>query len=91
VSVPEVDALRATLVEVLRSAHAASRGVSPAVEPAVRAHARAMREAGISIAQTLVEVKSLVREHTGHDEPIFTPKVVGWTVAGYFDGTSRST
>jgi hypothetical protein len=63
--------------------------VPPAAELTVRAYARAMRESGIAIGQTLVEVKDLVRTHTGRDEPIFTPKVVGWAVAGYFEGTGR--
>ena len=48
-----------------------------------------MRVAGENIGQTLVQVKDLVRAHTGYDEPIFTPKVVGWTVAGFFEGTKR--
>jgi hypothetical protein len=55
----------------------------------MRAYARAAREAGVGVAQLLVEVKALVQAHTGHDEPIFTPKVVGWAVAGYFDGTGK--
>jgi hypothetical protein len=36
-----------------------------------------------------VEVKDLVRVHTGQDDPIFTPRVVGWTVAGFFQRTVR--
>jgi hypothetical protein len=48
-----------------------------------------MRLAGENIGPALVQVKDLVRAHTGYDEPIFTPKVVGWTVAGFFEGTSR--
>lgn len=79
---------RTAYVESLRSAHAAGRGATPSVEVAVRAYARALREAGVAVGTALVEVKSLVREHTGLDEPIFVPKVVGWAVAGYFDGTS---
>ena len=82
-----VSATRAEFVEVLRAAHAGRRGVTPNVEPAVRAYARALREAGASIGEVLVQVKELVRLHTGHDEPIITPKVVGWAVAGYFEGT----
>jgi enhancing lycopene biosynthesis protein 2 len=85
----EVDAKRVGFIAALRSAYAARRGVSPDVEPAVRAYARAMREAGIPVGRALVDVKDLVRAHTGYDEPIFTPKVIGWAVAGYFAGTSR--
>ncbi|MFL5606550.1 MAG: hypothetical protein ACJ8AD_08905, partial [Gemmatimonadaceae bacterium] len=55
----------------------------------VRAYGRAMRESGRAIGQTLVEVKDLLRAHTGHDEPIFTPKVIGWAIAGFFDGAGR--
>jgi hypothetical protein len=47
-----------------------------------------MRTAGSGIGQVLVQVKDLVRAHSGYDEPIVTPKVVGWTVAGFFYGTS---
>lgn len=79
---------REACVESLRSAYAARRGVTPSVEAAVRAYARALREAGIVIGPALIEVKNLVRAHTGLHEPIFMPRVVGWAVAGYFDGTS---
>ena len=68
---------RAAFIDALRSAHAARRGVTPDVEPTARAYARAMRESGVAIGATLVDAKDLVRAHTGHDEPIFTPKVVG--------------
>lgn len=88
-SVPEVAATRADFIEALRAAYAARRGVTSQVEVAVRAYARAMREAGENVGQVLVHVKDLVRAHTGYDEPIFTPKVVGWTVAGFFEGTAR--
>jgi len=63
--------------------------VTPAVEIAVRAFARAMREADMAIGTALVEMKTLVHAHTGHDEPIFTPKVVGWAIAGYFAGAGK--
>jgi hypothetical protein len=80
--------LKAQLIEALQNARTARRGPTPELENLVRAHARAWREAGKSIERVLIDVKALVREHTGQDEPIFTPKVVGWTVAGYFAGTS---
>jgi hypothetical protein len=41
------------------------------------------------IEPALIEVKALVRELTGSDAPIFIPKVVGWTVAGYCADTSE--
>jgi hypothetical protein len=87
VTAPDIGATRSTFIEALRSAHAVRRGVSPEVETTVRAYARAMRLAGENVGQTLVQVKDLVRAHTGYDEPIFTPKVVGWAVAGFFEGT----
>jgi hypothetical protein len=91
VSISDVDAQRAAFVEALRSACAARRGVTDSMEPAARAYARAMREAGVTIGAALVDVKDLVRAHAGHDEPIFTPKVVGWVIAGFFAGTSPRT
>ena len=88
-SVGDTDATRAEFIEALRSAYAARRGVTPAVEPTVRAYAKALRENGVQIGQALVDIKDLVRAHTGYDEPIFTPKVIGWAVAGYFAGTAK--
>ena len=85
----DVSATRAGFVEALQAAHAARRGVTPHIEPTVRAFARALRQAGASIGEVLVQVKELVRLHTGHDEPIITPKAVGWAVAGYFEGTAH--
>ena len=87
---PTGDPRRATFIDALRSAHAARRGVTPLVEAAARAYARAKRESGAAIGETLVDVKDLVRAHTGYDEPIFTSKVIGWVVAGFYEGTSRS-
>jgi hypothetical protein len=57
------------------------------LEEDVRTFARLSREAGRSIAELLIEVKEIVRTQTGADEPLFTPKIVGWAVAGYFSGT----
>lgn len=85
----DVDATRVAYIETLRAAYAARRGATPALEMAVRAYARALREDGVAIGRALIEVKDLVRAHTGYDEPIITPKVVGWAVAGYFAGTGR--
>lgn len=61
----------------------------PAVQADVRAYARAQREVGIPVSQVLVEVKAMLLQHTGRDEPVFKPQIVGWTVAGYFEGTAR--
>jgi hypothetical protein len=85
-----VSAARAALVAALQTAHSARRGVPHSLEFPVRAFARASREAGIDVAEVLIEVKALVRRQVAADEPIFTPKVVGWTVAGYFAGTGRN-
>jgi hypothetical protein len=84
-----VTAARASFVEALQSAYAARRGATSQVQSAARAYARALRVSGVAVGAALVDVKRLVREHTADDEPIFTPKVVGWAVAGYFAGTSR--
>jgi hypothetical protein len=88
VSISDVDAARAAFIEALRSAYAARQGATPQVEATARAYALGMRKAGSGIGQALVLVKDLVRAHSGYDEPIVTPKVVGWTVAGFFHGTS---
>lgn len=58
------------------------------LEAPVRAFARAQREAGVGIVATLSAVKDLVREGTGPNEAVLTPRVVGWAVAGYYAGTS---
>lgn len=86
----EVNTRTAQLADSLRLAHAARRGVPPDMEATVRAYARAQREAGADIGRVLVEVKALVRANTGSDEPIFTPRIIGWTVASFFHGTSRA-
>lgn len=54
----------------------------------MRAYGRSRREAGHSIGRVLIEVKRLVREHAAADETVFTPKIVGWTVAGFFEGSA---
>jgi hypothetical protein len=84
-----VSAARAALVAALQAAFTAQRGVPHSLESAARAFARASREAGIDVAEVLIEVKALIRDQVAADEPLFTPKVVGWTVAGYFTGTGR--
>ena len=76
------------LVEALIAARSARRGVPATLEALVRAHASAQREAGVEIGPLLVAVKTMVRQLTGDDELVFMPKVVGWTVAGYFAGTA---
>jgi hypothetical protein len=78
----------ARLSDALRAAHATRRGVPAELQDFVRAHARDFRLAGGDIGTLLVAVKLVVRETTGVEEPIFTPKVVGWTIAGFFDGTA---
>ena len=85
-----VEALSSQLAEALRAAHAAGLGVPPDLQPVVRDFAKAWRVAGGEIGALLVEAKRLVREYTGTHEPVFTPKIVGWTIAGYFDGTTKS-
>ncbi len=80
---------RIVLVRAMAMVHSAGRlDAAPLQEP-VRAFARARREAGVGIAECLLEVKQMIAEETGRDAPVFTPQVVGWAVRGYFEGTSR--
>lgn len=80
---------RGRLADALIAARAARRGVPVSLESVVRAHAQERREAGTGIGAVLVDVKALVLELMGDDELVFMPKVVGWTVAGYFAGTGQ--
>jgi hypothetical protein len=82
-------AARARLLIALSAARDARRGVPETLEPEVRRFAQLSREHGLSISELLIDVKALVRAHVGVDEPLFTPKVVGWAVAGYFAGSAR--
>lgn len=84
----DVRAARAELADALSEAHLANRGVPAGMEDLVRTHARMSREAGMLIEDVIRDVKALIREHAGMDELIFTPKIVGWTVAGYFKGSN---
>ena len=77
------------LAAALADAHEARLGLPKQLEALVRAYAHAHREAGSNIGAVLIEVKALVRDHADIDAPVFMPKVVGWTVAGYFAGTTR--
>jgi hypothetical protein len=77
------------LTEALESAYLARRGPTAELEAIVRAHARARRLAGDDITSVLIDVKSAVRACTLEQEPVFTPKVVGWTVAGFYAGSAR--
>jgi hypothetical protein len=82
-----VRALRAELIAAIMTAHAARRGDPRPIEPLIRTYAKSQREAGVSVALVLIEVKALLRDHAGRDSAAFTPKLVGWTVAGYYAGT----
>jgi hypothetical protein len=85
----ELDALTARVAEALSEAHRARLGVPSSLESLVRAYARAHQDAGSNIGAVLIEVKSLVREHADIDAPVFMPKIVGWTVAGFFAATKQ--
>jgi hypothetical protein len=76
------------LTNALTDAHAARRGVPIELRPVVADYAKASRSAGVQIGALLVDVKQLVRRTTGQDEALFIPKVIGWAIAGYFEGTS---
>jgi hypothetical protein len=76
------------LTNALTEAHATRRGVPIELRAVVADYARASRLSGVQIGALLVDVKQLVRRTTGQDEVLFTPKVIGWVIAGYFEGTS---
>lgn len=82
--------LRLALVEALRDAYRTGLGVPRTLEAPVRAYARAMRLDGVAIEKVIIELKDLVRDETRDHEGVFRPRIVGWTVAGYFAGTSRA-
>jgi hypothetical protein len=81
---------RSGLAGALRDAFDRRLGVPPSLEPVVREFSRARRLEGVAIEKVLIEVKQLIREETGDHAPLFTPRVVGWAVAGYFAGTGRA-
>lgn len=76
-------------MQALREATEAGRGVPSDLEQVVRAFASAEHDAGRLVEEMLLDVKAIVRETTGRDEPLFMPKVIGWSVAGYFAGRPR--
>jgi hypothetical protein len=82
-------AARADFRAALILARRTNRLDSAPLEAPARALARAYRESGISVAECLVTVKQMLREETGPDASIFIPSVVGWTVRGYYEGTSK--
>lgn len=79
--------LRAALIEALREAYRAGLGIPPSLEPRARAFARAQREAGVAVEKVIIEMKAIVRAETNDRELLFVPRLVGWTVAGYFAGS----
>jgi hypothetical protein len=83
------EAAHERLVEALRAAHVAGRGVPSDLEAIVRAYAATRRAAGDPVERILVDVKALLGAHVGGDVDIFKHRVVGWTVAGYFAGMSK--
>lgn len=85
VSTPD---LRRALASALRDAYNAALGVPPLLEQRVREYARALRIDGVPVEKMLVDVKELVRSETKQHELVFMPRIVGWSVAGYYAGTS---
>jgi hypothetical protein len=74
----------------LRSAREIGRGVPPGLERLVRAYARACRLDGLPIEEVLIDVKALVRETVVDHADVFTPRLVGWSVAGYYDRSDET-
>lgn len=81
-------ALRLALINALREAYRNGLGAPRTLETHVRDYARAMRLAGVPVEKVIIEVKAMVNAETLDHEPVFRPRVVGWSVAGYFAGTS---
>jgi hypothetical protein len=77
---------RTQLVAALVEAHRVRLGVPASLEPLVRAFARAEREAGIPVERVLVELKRLLAETVHGEAELFAKRVVGWAVAGYYQG-----
>ena len=81
------DLLRAALTAALGDAGRGARGLPATIEPMVRAWARARRLGGDPIERVIVDLKAIVREQASSDDLVFLPRLVGWTVAGYFAGS----
>ena len=79
---------RVALAEAVRSAYRAGRGLPASLEQVARTFARTQREAGIAVERVIIEVKGIVRAETADDDLVYVPRLVGWTVAGYFAGTA---
>ena len=86
----ELEAATSRVTQALAQAHRARSGLPAEMQALVRAYAHAHRVAGSDFSAVLVEVKSLVQDHSGSDEIVFMTKIVGWTVAGYFAGTGAA-
>lgn len=80
---------RALLLAALTAVHRSGRMDATPLESPVRAFARSQREAGVEIVALLAELKQMLRDTLGADEPVLKPRVIGWGVAGYYAGTSR--
>lgn len=83
------DALRASLIAAIREASHSPRGVPASLEDDAREFARAQRVAGVAVEKVIIDVKAIVRSEAGELALLFLPRIVGWTVAGYFAGTPR--
>ena len=83
-------AARTALLNAMATIPETGRYDPASLEQPVRAYARAQREAGIGIVALLTDVKRMLKERTGRNEPVLTPRVIGWTVAGYYAGTTKS-
>jgi hypothetical protein len=83
------DQLRTALIQAIRDASQAGSGIPASLESATRDHARAQREAGMPVEKLIIDMKDAIRREAGEMEFLFIPRVIGWTVAGYFAGTPR--
>lgn len=82
--------LRAALTSAIRAAYAAGAGVPPALEQPTREYARAEHDAAVPVEKVIIEIKELLRTETSDHALVYIPRVVGWVVAGYYQGAAPS-
>jgi hypothetical protein len=82
-------AARTALLNAMATIPETGRFDPTSLEAPVRAYARAQREGGVGIVAFLTDVKAMMKERTGRNEPVLTPRVIGWAVAGYYAGTTK--
>ena len=80
--------LRTALVAAIRAAYHAGAGVPPELEDRTKAYARAQHSAGVSVEKVIIDIKDMLRTETAEYALVYIPRIVGWAVAGYYQGAS---